>query len=61
MERVTDNSSRNPPHYGVEGDSDSRIPPVDGWGSKEFSGSWLGMDPVPTIEVTNRDVCRSRK
>jgi hypothetical protein len=61
MERVTDNSSRNPPHYGVEGDSDSRIPPVDGWGSKEFSDSWLGMDPVPTIEVTNRDVCRSRK
>ena len=60
MERVTDDSSPNPPHYGVSGDN-SRIPPVDGWGSKEYKGTWLGMDPMPIVEVTHRKVCLSRK
>ena len=60
MERVTDNSSQNPPHYGVEGDTEAYLPPVDGWGSVEYSDSWLGMDPVPIVEVTDRKVCLSR-
>ena len=39
------------PQYGVSDDS-SRIPPVDGWVSKEYMGAWLGMEPMPIVEVT---------
>ena len=59
QERVTDNSGSNPPHYGVEGDSDAVLPPTKGWGSVEYSDSWLGKDPMPIVEVTNRKVCLS--
>jgi len=60
MERVG-NSYPNPVHYGVEGESDDVLPPTDGWGSKEYKGTWLGMNPMPIVEVTNRKVCLSRK
>ena len=60
MERVG-NSYPNPVHYGVEGDSDDVLPPTNGWGSKEYKGTWLGMNPMPIVEVTNRKVCLSRK
>ena len=60
LERVGD-SYPNPVHYGVEGESDDVLPPTDGWGSKEYKGTWLGMNPMPIVEVTNRKVCVSRK
>ena len=57
QERVG-NSYPNPVHYGVEGDSDAILPPTSGWGSVEYSDSWLGLDPMPIIEVAaNRKHC----
>lgn len=58
IERVGD-SYPNPVHYGVEGDSDAVLPPIDGWGSIKYKDSWLGMDPMPNMEVTNRKTCLS--
>ena len=59
LERVGE-SYPNPVHYGVEGDNDDVLPPTNGWGSKEYKGTWLGMNPMPIVEVTNRKVCLSR-
>ena len=60
QERVED-SHQNPAHYGVDGDSDDVLPPTDGWGSTKYNGSWLGLNPMPKVEVTSRKVCLSRK
>ena len=57
QERV-ENSHPNPVHYGVEGESDAILPPTSGWGSVEYSDSWLGTYPMPIIEVAaNRKAC----
>jgi hypothetical protein len=62
QERVG-NSSPNPPHYGVNGDNDAILPPADDWGSKEYSGSWLGKDPMPIVQLTSssRTACKQQE
>ena len=62
LERVED-SHQNPAHYGVDGDSDDVLPPTDGWGSTKYNGSWLGLNPMPKVEVTSssRRACKRQE
>lgn len=60
MERVRD-SHPNPVHYGVESNSNAVLPPTDGWGSIKHKEYWLGMSPMPKIEVTSGTTCSSWK
>ena len=60
QERVG-NSHPNPVHYGVDGDSDDILPPTSGWGSARYSGRWLGINPMPIVEVTSRKTCLADK